>query len=117
MTSTNQQKMIEEQIISRNISDKNVLKAIKFVDRSEFIPRELHSYAWDDSPIPIGHGQTISQPYIVAFMTEAAKLDKNSKVLEIGTGSGYQAAILAEICKEVYTIELVRPLGETAKKN
>jgi len=116
MAITNQQKMIDEQIISRGITDKNVLKAMLSVDRKEFVPKELHSSALNDSPLPIGYGQTISQPYIVAFMTESAKLDKTSKVLEIGTGSGYQAAILAEICKEVYTIEIVKELGDLAKR-
>jgi protein-L-isoaspartate(D-aspartate) O-methyltransferase len=116
MTTLNQQKMLEEQIIARNITDQNVLKAMSVVDRSLFVPLELQNYAWNDTPLNIGYKQTISQPYIVAFMTEAAQLNKNSKVLEVGTGSGYQAAILAEICKEVYTIEIVRPLGELATK-
>ena len=117
MANTNLQRMIEEQIISRNITDKNVLKAMLSVDRKEFVPKELQSSAWNDSPLPIGYGQTISQPYIVALMTEAAELDATSKVLEIGTGSGYQTAILAEICKEVYTIEIVKELGDLAKKH
>jgi protein-L-isoaspartate(D-aspartate) O-methyltransferase len=117
MAATGQQKMIEEQIISRNITDKKVLKAMLSVDRTEFVPKELQPSAWNDSPLPIGYGQTISQPYIVAFMTEAAKLDTSSKVLEIGTGSGYQAAILAEMCKDVYTIEVVKELGDWAEKH
>ena len=114
---TSQQRMLEEQIVSRNVTDKNVLKAMLSVDRKEFVPKELQSSTWNDFPLPIGYGQTISQPYIVAFMTEAAELDAASKVLEIGTGSGYQTAILAEICKEVYTIEIVKELGDLAKKH
>lgn len=82
------------------------------VERHLFVPPEFASMAYDDGPLPIGEGQTISQPYIVAFMTEALKLEGQEKILEIGTGSGYQAAILAELCKEVYTIELYKTLAE-----
>ncbi len=115
MAENTQQEMIKKQIIARGIINKKVLEAIGSVERKEFIARKLHHLAYTDSPLPIGHSQTISQPFIVAFMTEAAKLDKNSKVLEIGTGSGYQAAILAELANEVYTIEIVKPLSESAK--
>lgn len=108
--------MVEGQIISRNVKDPLVLKAMMQVKRHQFVPEPLRSYAYGDEPLPIGHGQTISQPYIVAYMTEALQLKGNEKVLEIGTGSGYQAAVLAEIVKEVYTIEIVKPLAEEAKK-
>jgi len=110
------QKMIQDQIMVRGIVNEKVLEAMSLVDRKEFVSQELHKSAYNDSPLPIGYNQTISQPYIVAFMTDAAQLDKTSRVLEIGTGSGYQTAILAELCKEVYTIEVVKPLGQAAKK-
>jgi protein-L-isoaspartate(D-aspartate) O-methyltransferase len=110
------QKMIQDQIMVRGIVNEKVLEAMSLADRKEFVSRELQKSAYNDSPLPIGYNQTISQPYIVAFMTEAAQLDKASRVLEIGTGSGYQAAILAELCKEVYTIEVVKSLGQSAKK-
>ena len=103
--------MVTTQIISRGISNKSVIEAMRKVERHLFVP-EIHiQHAYGDHPLPIGYGQTISQPYIVAFMTEILKLDKSSKVLEVGTGSGYQAAILAEICDSVYTIEIVEELG------
>lgn len=86
------------------------------VPRHLFIPENMREYAYEDRPLDIGHLQTISQPFIVAFMTEAVKLNPDAKVLEIGTGSGYQTAILSEICKEIYTIELIKELGEFAKK-
>jgi protein-L-isoaspartate(D-aspartate) O-methyltransferase len=86
------------------------------VERHKFIPKDYLSEAYDDHPLPIGSGQTISQPYIVAFMTEVLQLSENDRVLEVGTGSGYQAAILGEICKEVYTIEIIPDLAETAAK-
>ncbi|MCX7954105.1 MAG: protein-L-isoaspartate(D-aspartate) O-methyltransferase [Bacteroidales bacterium] len=107
--------MVSEQIEARGIKDKNVLKAMRKVERHKFVPADLVKYAYQDTPLPIGFEQTISQPYIVAFMTEIIKPNKNMKVLEIGTGSGYQAAILAEIVKEVYTIELVEPLYNRAR--
>jgi protein-L-isoaspartate(D-aspartate) O-methyltransferase len=108
--------MVQEQIIARGIKDKKVLEAMLHVQREKFVPLDLSKKAYDDCPLSIGYGQTISQPYIVAFMTEAALLHKDAKVLEIGTGSGYQAAILAHICKEVYSIEVVEPLGNGAKQ-
>ena len=110
------QKMIQDQIMVRGIVNEKILEAMSLVDRKKFVSRELHKSAYNDSPLPIGYNQTISQPYIVAFMTDAAQLDKTSRVLEIGTGSGYQTAILAELCKEVYTIEVVKPLGQAAKR-
>jgi len=109
-------KMVEEQIIARGITDEKVLRAMRKIPRHYFIPENNRRYAYEDEPVPIGYGQTISQPYIVALMTECLKLKGVEKVLEIGTGSGYQAAILAEIAKEVYTVEILEPLGLSAKK-
>jgi protein-L-isoaspartate(D-aspartate) O-methyltransferase len=110
------EKMVERQIKARGVCDKNVLDAVAKVERHLFVPDSHKKYAYDDGPLQIGEGQTISQPYIVAYMTEVLKLNHNSKVLEIGTGSGYQAAVLAEIAKEVYTIELIEALGRKAEK-
>ncbi|MBN1182595.1 MAG: protein-L-isoaspartate(D-aspartate) O-methyltransferase [Bacteroidales bacterium] len=107
--------MVEYQLVARGIKDSLVLKAMEMVERHKFVPDEYLSYAYDDQPIPIGEGQTISQPYIVAYMTEVLQLDSSKKVLEIGTGSGYQAAVLAEICKEVYSVELIESLSLNAK--
>ncbi len=107
--------MVETQIKARGVKDTLVLKAMKKVPRHLFVPEKLKSMAYWDRPLPIGEDQTISQPYIVAFMTEQLKLKGSEKVLEIGTGSGYQAAVLAEIVKEVYTIEIVPTLGERAR--
>jgi len=109
-------RMVATQIRARDIKDPNVLRAMLAVPRHAFIPRDRQRYAYDDYPLPIGQGQTISQPYIVAFMTEALKLRPNSKVLEIGTGSGYQAAVCAEIARQVYTIEIVEALAKSAKE-
>lgn len=109
-------KMVETQIIARGVKDKRVLEAMLKVERHKFVPFKLQKYAYEDYPLEIGEGQTISQPYIVAFMTELLELKGNEKVLEIGTGSGYQAAILAELCKEVYTIEIIPLLAENAQK-
>jgi len=108
-------RMVATQIRARDIKDPNVLRAMLTVPRHAFIPRGQQRYAYADYPLPIGQGQTISQPYIVAFMTDALKLKPNSKVLEIGTGSGYQAAVCAEIAREVYTIEIVKELAKSAK--
>jgi len=108
--------MVEKQIEARGVKDKLVLEAMRKVPRHKFVPPGRRRYAYEDYPLPIGEGQTISQPYIVALMTELLKLKGDEKVLEIGTGSGYQAAVLAEIAKEVYTIEIVRPLHERSKK-
>ena len=116
MANNDNQQMLNEQIIARGIKDNNVIEAMSNVSRKVFIPQELKHRAYEDTPLPIGYGQTISQPYIVAFMTEAAMVDKNSKVLEIGTGSGYQAAVLAELSKDVFTIEIIKPLGEQAER-
>ncbi|HDZ40762.1 MAG TPA: protein-L-isoaspartate(D-aspartate) O-methyltransferase [Bacteroidetes bacterium] len=110
------ERMVEDQIIARGISDSRVIKAMKKVERHLFVPESARRYAYRDGPLSIGEGQTISQPYIVACMTESLELKPGMKVLEIGTGSGYQAAILAEIVAEVYTVEIVEKLGERAKK-
>jgi protein-L-isoaspartate(D-aspartate) O-methyltransferase len=107
--------MVEQQISSRGIADKAVLQSMSKVERHRFVPASQWDSAYNDYPLPIGEGQTISQPYIVAYMTEAVELSPSEKVLEIGTGSGYQAAILGEIAREVYTIEIVPPLAERAK--
>jgi len=108
--------MVREQIEGRGIADPLTLKAMRTVPRHEFVPDHLAEEAYADHPLPIGHHQTISQPYVVAFMTEALGLEGGERVLEIGTGSGYQAAVLAEIAGEVYTIEIVEPLGEEARE-
>jgi len=107
--------MVAEQIRARDVNDPNVLKAMRTVPRHAFVPSDQQFYAYADHPLPIGLGQTISQPYIVGFMTETLKLKSNSKVLEIGTGSGYQAAVCAEIAQEVYTIEILEELAKSAE--
>lgn len=104
--------MVEQQIRARGIEDGSVLKAMLKVPRHKFVPESLVKEAYIDSPLPIGLNQTISQPFIVAYMTEAADISKKDKVLEIGMGSGYQAAILGELAKEVYTIEIIPELAE-----
>lgn len=108
--------MIEKQLKNRDIRSKAVLDAMRTVPRHLFVPRNMQSYAYHDSPLPIGLEQTISQPYIVAFMTEQLKPVSGMKILEIGTGSGYQAAILAQLGCKVYTIELLEELAESARK-
>ncbi|MBN1898268.1 MAG: protein-L-isoaspartate(D-aspartate) O-methyltransferase [Spirochaetes bacterium] len=108
--------MIKYQIKARGIKDKRLLKAMQKVQRHLFVPKSLWDQAYNDYPLPIGEGQTISQPYIVALMTELLELKGKEKVLEIGTGSGYQAAVLSELCKEVYTIEIVPALARASKK-
>ncbi len=110
------ERMVKQHLASRGIDDKNVLKAMRTVERHKLVPPNMQSYAYDDRPLPIGKGQTISQPFIVAYMTQAINPKPGMKVLEIGTGSGYQAAVLAEIVDEVYTIETVEPLAKSAKK-
>ncbi|MGE0356060.1 MAG: protein-L-isoaspartate(D-aspartate) O-methyltransferase [Burkholderiales bacterium] len=109
--------MVSRQLRSRGIADARVLEAMGRVPRHEFVPPALHPSAYGDFPLPIGHGQTISQPYIVAFMTEALRPRPTDRVLEIGTGSGYQAAVLAGLVAEVFTIEIVAPLGERARRD
>lgn len=110
------QRMVREQLEPRGIDDPAALAAMRTVPRHLFVPISLANYAYSDSPLPIGEGQTISQPYIVALMTQAAQLNKSSKVLEIGTGSGYAAAILSCIAKQVYTVERIPELAEKAEK-
>jgi len=110
------EKMVKEQLIRRGIHDKRVLDAMRKVPRHLFVPADLVEEAYNDYPLPIGYGQTISQPYIVALMTEALELSGDEKTLEIGTGSGYQTAILAELSKEVYTIERIISLLDKAKE-
>lgn len=109
-------KMVQEQLAARDITDKRTLDVMGWVERHKFVPERMKRYAYEDMPLPIGEGQTISQPYIVALMTQLLELKGNEKVLEIGTGSGYQAAILAELAKEVYTIEIIESLGKTAEE-
>ena len=107
--------MIKNQLQSRGIRDDAVLKVMRSVERHNFVPENYRARAYSDGPLPIGHGQTISQPYIVAFMTEQLQVSSQHKVLEIGTGSGYQAAILGELAKHVFTIEIIPELAEGAK--
>jgi protein-L-isoaspartate(D-aspartate) O-methyltransferase len=107
--------MVREQIKARGIEDANVLRAMRTVPRHFFVPASKERFAYSDMPLPIGQEQTISQPYIVGFMTEALQLRPDSKVLEIGTGSGYQAAVCAEIAAEVWTIEIIEGLAKSAQ--
>lgn len=109
-------KMVSSQIRLRGVFDKNVLSAMIEVPRHSFVPKKLISQAYEDHPVPIGQGQTISQPYVVALMTESLKLKGGERVLEIGTGSGYQAAILAKIAKDVYSIEIKERLYKKASE-
>ena len=110
------QEMVETQLIPRRISDKKILRAFRKVPRHLFVPENVRSQAYDDCALPIGEGQTISQPYMVAVMTEQLELKGGEKVLEIGTGSGYQAAILAELCQKVCTLERIQSLSKRAEK-
>ena len=113
----NQRKiMVEDQIKRRGVKDVGVLKAVQKVEREKFVPEKYRDLAYSDNPLPIGHQQTISQPYIVAYMTEHLQISKSHNVLEIGTGSGYQAAILAELAHHVFTIEIIPELAESAEK-
>jgi protein-L-isoaspartate(D-aspartate) O-methyltransferase len=109
------QRMVQQQLMARGINDTRVIAAMAKVPREKFVPSESRVASYEDGPMPIGHGQTISQPYIVAFMTEQLRPKPNDRVLEIGTGSGYQAAILAELVKELYTIEIIEPLAKNAE--
>ena len=108
--------MVREQLLARGISDQAVIRAMRAVPRHEFVPAEETAEAYDDHPLPIGYGQTISQPYIVAYMTEALRLNEHERVLEIGTGSGYQAAVLAKLGVRVFTIEIIEELAERARQ-
>lgn len=109
--------MVSHQLERHGIKDKRTLAAMRKVPRHEFVPRDMRLYAYDDTPLPIGEGQTISQPFMVAMMTEALELSGGERVLEIGTGSGYAAAVLAEIAGTVITIERIKPLAERARKD
>ena len=108
-------RMVSEQLRTRGIRDPRVLDAMSTVPRHLFVPESLRSLAYRDSPLPIGHGQTISQPFIVAFMTQALAVQSTHRVLEIGTGSGYQAAVLGLLAERVHTIEIVEPLARQAR--
>jgi protein-L-isoaspartate(D-aspartate) O-methyltransferase len=106
--------MVRTQLEARGIEDARVLAAMRRVPRHRFVAPDVAAHAYDDRPLPIGHGVTISQPYIVAFMTELARVEPGARVLDVGTGSGYQAAVLAEMGAEVYGIEIIEPLAELA---
>jgi len=108
-------RMVQEQLLARGLTNARVLAVMGKVPRHEFVPEKFKPQAYEDGPLPIGHGQTISQPYIVAFMTERLEPKTTDRVLEIGTGSGYQAAVLSELVAEVYTIEIVEPLAQRAE--
>ena len=109
------ERMVQQQLRTRGIKDERVLAAMAKVPREEFVPQDSRAASYDDGPLPIGYDQTISQPYIVAFMTEQLRPKPSDRVLEVGTGSGYQAAILAELVADVYTIEIVEPLAKNAE--
>jgi len=108
--------MVEEQIAGRGVSDLSVLAAMREVPRHLFVPEELRHLAYEPYPLPIGEGQTISQPYVVGFMTEILRLEPHHRVLEVGTGSGYQAAVLTRIVREVYSVEILASLASSARE-
>ncbi|HTP03532.1 MAG TPA: protein-L-isoaspartate(D-aspartate) O-methyltransferase [Nitrospirota bacterium] len=108
-------RMVDEQIAARGVKDERVLAAMRKVPRHEFLPEAIRGMAYGDHALPLGEGQTISQPYMVALMTELLELQDTERVLEIGTGSGYQAAVLAELCQKVYTVERVKMLADRAR--
>ena len=114
-TTIERERMVAGQIAARGVEDPFVLSAMRAVPREEFVPADMAEYAYEDGPLPISHGQTISQPYIVAVMTAAARVIPGDRVLEIGTGSGYGAAVLAEIAGEVYTVERIESLADSAR--
>lgn len=114
LTRDDRERMVREQIAGRGVRDRRVLEVLRQVPRHLFVPSPLRAYAYRDTPLAIGHGQTISQPYIVGFMSEALHLAPQDRVLEIGTGSGYQAAVLARLVREVYSIEIIEALGGSA---
>lgn len=109
------ERMVKEQIAARGVTNERVLAALRTVPREKFVPEKFRAASYDDGPLPIGYDQTISQPYVVALMTEQLRLQPGHRVLEIGTGSGYQAAVLAGIVAEVYSIEIVEPLARSAE--
>ncbi len=110
------ERMVRDQFIARGITDQRVLAAFYKVEREKFVPSEVRNNAYQDFPLSIGEGQTISQPYMVALMTQSLELKGDEKILEIGTGSGYQTAILAELARKVYSVERMRALAERARK-
>lgn len=110
-------RMVEEQIAGRGVKDARVLAAMRKVLRHEFLPEAIRGMAYQDSALPLGEAQTISQPYMVGLMTELLELKGSERVLEIGTGSGYQAAVLAELCEKVYTVERIKMLADRARRN
>ena len=112
---TSRERMIDEQIRGRDVRDARVLAALARVPREAFVPEGSRHEAYEDHPVPIGHGQTISQPYIVAYMTEALRLHPSHRVLEIGTGCGYQTAVLADLAREVYSVEVIPALAADAR--
>jgi protein-L-isoaspartate(D-aspartate) O-methyltransferase len=112
---TQRETMVELQIRARGVNDEKVLAAMRKVPRHLFVPQKIRPFAHGDEPLPIGEGQTISQPYIVAYMTQALELTGKEKVLEVGTGSGYQTAVLAEIVRQVFTVELLSALSDRAR--
>ena len=114
---TTKEEMIDVHLQGRDITDKHVLQAMQDVDRAVFVPEDQLPHAYEDRPLPIGRDQTISQPYIVAYMAQELGLHKNDRVLEIGTGCGYNAAILSRLCKEVYSVEIIEWLVEQARNN
>ncbi len=114
--SAERNRMVEEQIIARGIKNEKLIEAMREVPRHEFVPDNWKEYSYSDGPLPIGEGQTISQPYIVAIMTELLDIGEGDKILEIGTGSGYQAAVLSKMGCMVYTVEIIEQLTENAKK-
>jgi len=107
--------MVNEQIVARGIKDERVLAVMRKIHRHEFLPEAIRSMAYNDSALPLGEGQTMSQPYMVALMTELLRLKGAERVLEIGTGSGYQAAVLAELCEKVYTVERIKSLADKTR--
>jgi protein-L-isoaspartate(D-aspartate) O-methyltransferase len=113
---TQRKRMVDEQLRARDISSARVLDAMLAVPRHLFVPESVRPESYGDTPLPIGNGQTISQPYIVAFMTQALEVGPEHRVLEIGTGSGYQAAVLSVLAREVFTIEIVQPLADRARE-
>ena len=114
---TERREMVESQVASRGIDDASVLEAMRNVPRHWFVPSSQQRHAYEDRPLRIGHGQTISQPFIVALMTEVLKLRPGDKVLEVGTGSGYQAAVLSELTRNVFTVEIVEPLAKRSSED
>lgn len=108
-------RMVDEQIVARGVKDERVLAVMRKVPRHEFLPEVIRGMAYNDNALPLGEGQTLSQPYMVALMTELLGLTGTERVLEIGTGSGYQAAVLAELCEKVYTVERIKKLADRAR--